>query len=82
MRISELRRIIADYKDDEHIAIKFFEKHEAEERYAPEDDEVDVNWEYIVQSFERDGELDNVASNCFDEAIDFCLLSWKERYGK
>jgi hypothetical protein len=81
MQISQLRRIIADYKDDEHIAIKFYEKYEAEERYAPEDDEVDVNWEYIVQAFERDEELDDVASNCFDEAISFCLLSKRERDG-
>ena len=79
MQIGRLKEIIKDYKDDEHIAIIFFEKDEAEIRYDLEvgDSSIDENWVHIVESFESDKRLESLADTVFDDAV-FHNLADKE----
>lgn len=71
MRIGELREMIKDCKDSDHIAIKFFTLNDAEQMYAPplDDSIVEDNWEYIVKTWQEDEALTDIASHAFEEAI-------------
>lgn len=79
--VATIKEIIKDYKDDDVIAIKYFELHEAEEIYQPEagDSIIADNWSHIAQQWEKDGEVDQVTSDAFREAIAFCVPYKDER---